>query len=121
VSKDAAIPYDFAMDLPPVRNGAEKEIYWSLSCSYLAVSRSGRHAWGRSLIIDTGRVTPGTRATGGTAKLVDGPGTPTCGASEGLRKVLADFCCLVSQSSLCVMSPFRKQATAAKKNNSSES
>ena len=71
------------MDLPAVRNGAEDEIYWSLSCSHWAVSRSGRHARGRALIIDTGSETPGTRATGTTAKLVDGPGTPTWGASEG--------------------------------------
>jgi len=101
------------MDLPAVRNGAEDEIYWSLSCSHWAVSRSGRHGRGRALIIDTRRVTPGTHATGGTAKLVDGPGTPTWGASEGPREVLAVFCCLVWQSSLRVMSPFRKQATAS--------
>jgi len=36
-----------------------------------------------SVIIDTGRVTPCTRATGGKAKLVDEPGPPTGGASEG--------------------------------------
>jgi len=45
--------------------------------------RSGRHARGRALIIDTGYVTPGTRATGGTAKLVGGPGSPTWRASKG--------------------------------------
>jgi len=37
-SKDAAIPDDFAIDLPAVRNGAEGEIYWSLSCSHWDVS-----------------------------------------------------------------------------------
>jgi len=63
--------------------------------------------------MDTGRVTPGTRAPGETAKLVDGPVPPTWGAREGPQEVLAVLCYLVCPSSLRVMSLFRKKATAS--------
>ena len=58
-------------------------------------------------MIDTGRVTPGTRATGGTAILVDGPGIPTWGASDGAGELFDVMRCRVCWSTQNLLSTGR--------------
>jgi len=96
------------MDSPSSLNSTQEEICWSLSTSHWAVSQIGRRARLRALIIQAGRVTPGTPPSGEPARLADGPGCKMWVARKSDGGLIAVMCCLVCQSSPRLMRPFSK-------------
>jgi len=69
----------------------------------------GRWAGLRALNIQTGRVTPGTPASGRPARLADGPGSTMWGARKSDGGLIAIMCCLVCQTSPRLMRPSPKK------------
>jgi len=65
-----------------------------------------RRAGLRALNIQTGRVTPGTPASGRPGSLADGPGSTFWGARKSDGGLIAVMCCLMCQSSPRLMRPF---------------
>jgi len=81
----------------------------------------GRRAGLSALNFRTGRVTPGTPASGRPAKLEDGPGSTMLGARESDGGLIAVLYCLVCQSSPRLMRPFSKKVKASDGTNPRES
>jgi len=72
-------------------------------------AKIGRRAGLRALNIQTGRVTPGTPASGRPATLADGPGSTMWGAKKSDGELIAVMCCLVCQTSPRLMRPSPKK------------
>ena len=84
-------------------------------------AKIGRRAGLRALNFQTGRVTPGTPASGRPAKFADGPGSTMWGARESDGRPIAVMCCLVCQSSPRLMRPFPKKVKDSDGTNPRES
>jgi len=84
-------------------------------------AKIGRRVGLRALNIQTGRVTPGTPASGRRARLADGPGPTMWRARQNDGRLIAVMCCLVCQSSPRLMRPFPKKVKDSDGTNPRES
>jgi len=84
-------------------------------------AKIGRRAGLHALNIQTGLVTLGTPASGRPARMADGPGSTMLGARKSDGGLIAVMCCLVCQSSPCLMRPFPKKVKDSDGTNPRES